>query len=177
MKKTRFNKKAFLVLFLLFAGFGLKAQIIPSLYTGIGTYTNLGGQVGIGTEVTWNRKVSACVAVGYSNMNFDMDGHIGAHPHRGFDFGLKYYIYKGLFAGVNYGLLDKTYTETETEGVYQVDNINAFKFTVGYRQEFYGILYAMPYIGLTSEDTLEKIKTKGWHPNLGLLLGISFDLP
>ena len=128
---------------ILFFGINLSlfSQITPSVYTGSGLGTNLGGLVGIGTEVRY-KCISANAAIGGSYFfgyeNFKLTGD---HPNLGFDVGVKCYVFKGLFVGVNYGVVDKHHYQTEETGVRKVEDVKAFSFTIGHKQNIYKGLY------------------------------------
>ena len=64
MKTISFNKRVLAtVVIALLCCFSAKAQITPSVYAGLGNYTNLGGMVGIGTEIQY-KFVSVNAAIG-----------------------------------------------------------------------------------------------------------------
>ena len=69
MKTISFNKRILAtVVIALLCCFSAKAQITPSVYAGLGNYTNLGGMVGIGTEIQY-KFVSVNAAIGYDGCN------------------------------------------------------------------------------------------------------------
>ena len=105
MKTISFNKRVLAtVVIALLCCFSAKAQITPSVYAGLGNYTNLGGMFGIGTEIQY-KFVSVNAAIGYDGCNqaFFHKGHyagmerVGDNPFIGFDVGVKCYFYKGFF--------------------------------------------------------------------------------
>ena len=110
MKTCRIKKVLLALALVLMGSYGAMAQIKPSVYVGCGNYTNLGGTVGIGTEIQY-KFVSVNAAIGYDHCNqtFSHKGYyagkerVGDNPFIGFDVGVKYYFYKGFFGGVNYG--------------------------------------------------------------------------
>lgn len=175
--KTCRMKKIFIALALILMGsFGAKAQINPSLYVGWGNYTNIGGTLGIGTELRY-KSFSVNAAVGMSSFRGVFEGLevVGNCPHWGFDVGAKYYVYKGLFAGVNYGVLGK-YRYMETQYRVRVRNLYGFSFTVGYKWHFHKGIYGMVYTGTTSSK-----KANNWlgdfggvEPRFGIQLGYDF---
>lgn len=169
-------KLFFALVLMLMGGYGAKAQITPSVYAGWGNYTNLGGTVGIGTELRYKFvSVNAAIGTAYYHGTFDGLEIVGGNPWLGFDFGLKGYIYKGLFAGVNYGVLGK-YRYMETQDRVRVRNLYGFSFTVGYKWHYYKGIFGMVYVGTTSSK-----KANNWlgefggiEPRLGIQLGYDF---
>ncbi len=153
------------------------AQITPSVYTGYGMGTNLGGLVGIGTEVRYKR-ISANAAIGGSYFTgYEHVKLIGDHPNLGFDVGIKCYVIKGLFAGVNYGLVDKHHRSTGEFKVRRVEDVMAFSFTIGYKQNIYKGLYGMGYLGFTDSKNINKPIILGKQmsmPRFGFILGWDF---
>ena len=155
---------------------GAMAQITPSLYVGIGNYTNLGGTMGIGTELKYKFvSVNAAIGTAYYHGTFDGLEIVGSNPWLGFDVGMKGYVYKGLFAGVNYGVLGK-YRYMETQGRVRVRNLYGFSFTAGYKWHYYKGIFGMVYVGTTSSK-----KANNWlgefggiEPRLGIQLGYDF---
>ena len=175
--KTRRIFKLFVALALVLLGsYGAKAQITPSVYVGVGNYTNLGGTIGIGTEIRY-KFISANAAIGTAYYNGIFDGLEieGGNPWFGYDFGLKGYIYKGLFAGVNYGVLGK-YRYMETQYRVRVRNLNGFSFTVGYKWHYYKGIYGMAYAGWTSSKDANNFlgDLGGYQPRMGITLGYDF---
>ena len=76
------------------------SQITPSIYAGLGMGTNLGGAVGIGTEIRY-KIVSFNCAIG--SWIDEFPSHTGAQSRFDYDLGLKLYSKYDLFLGVNYG--------------------------------------------------------------------------
>ena len=166
----------FALVLIMMGGYGAKAQITPSVYVGWGNYTNLGGTVGIGTEIRY-KYISANAAIGtaYNFGAFDGLETVGANPWLGFDVGLKGYVYKGLFAGVNYGVLGK-YRYMETQDRVRVRNLYGFSFTVGYKWNYYKGIYGMAYAGWTSNKDANNFlgDLGGYLPRMGITLGYDF---
>ena len=99
MKTCRIVKWLFAVALMLMVNYCAMAQIKPSVYAGIGNYTNLGGTFGIGTEIRYKFvSVNAAIGTAYYHGTFDGLEIVGGTPWLGFDFGVKGYVYKGLFA-------------------------------------------------------------------------------
>lgn len=184
--KTNNLKKRFLVIMataLLCCG-SAKAQITPSVYAGLGNYTNLGGMVGIGTEIQY-KFVSVNASIGYDGCNqvFSKKGYyagkerVGDNPFIGFDVGVKCYFYKGFFGGVNYGLLGKYCLEETAERV-RVDNFYDFSFTLGYKWHYYKGLYGMAWLGVTSNKDANQFvfifDSRSFIPRAGLIIGYEF---
>jgi hypothetical protein len=162
---------------ILFFGITLSvfSQITPSVYTGFGLGTNLGGLVGVGTEVRY-KCISANVAIGGSYFTSYKDAKlIGDHPNLGFDVGIKCYVIKGLFAGVNYGVVDKHHRLTDEIGVKRVEDVTAFSFTIGYKQSIYKGLYGMAYVGTTNKKEANIVLDR-YYPRFGIIFGYDFNL-
>ena len=169
-----------LVLVLILTGwYGAMAQIKPSVYAGWGNYTNLGGTVGIGTEIRYKFiSVNAAIGHEYCNGAFSKGTYknmepVGDNPFLGFDVGLKCYFIKGFFGGVNYGLLGK-HCLKETQERVKVDNFYGFSFTLGYKWDFFKGLYGTAYMGTTSSKEANQWFFGGAEPRLGLILGYNF---
>lgn len=178
MKTISFNKRFLVTLAIAFLFcFEAKAQIKPSVYAGWGNYTNLGGTVGIGTEIRY-KSFSANAAIGstFYNGAFKDVETIGDNPYLGFDVGLKCYFIKGFFGGVNYGLLGR-YRIAETQKRVKLENFYSFSFTLGYKWHFYKGLYGMTYLGTTSNKDANNWlgDFDGFEPRLGLTLGYEFN--
>ena len=157
--------------------YGALAQIEPSMYVGIGNYTNLGGTVGIGTELRY-KFISVNAAIGttyYPKKAFEGLEIVKGNPWLGFDVGLKGYVYKGLFAGVNYGVLGK-YRLMETQDRVRVRNLYGFSFTVGYKWHYYKGIFGTAYAGWTSSKDANNFlgDLGGYIPRVGITLGYDF---
>ena len=185
MKTISFNKRVLAtVVIALLCCFSAKAQITPSVYAGLGNYTNLGGMVGIGTEIQY-KFVSVNAAIWYDGCNqvFFHKGHyagkerVGDNPFMGFDVGVKCYFYKGFFGGVNYGLLGKYCLEETVERV-RVDNFYDFSFTLGYKWHCYQRFYGMAWLGVTSNKDANQFvfifDSKSFVPRVGLIIEYEF---
>ena len=177
MKTMNLKKRILITLSLAFLScFEAKAQITPSVYAGWGNYTNLGGTIGIGAEIRY-KFISANAAVGtvYNYGAFDGLEIVSGNPWLGFDVGLKCYVFKGLFAGVNYGVLGK-YRYMETQDRVRVRNLNGFSFTLGYKWNFYKGFYGLVYAGATSSKDANNFlgELGGKQPRFGILLGYDF---
>ena len=161
---------------MLMGGYGAMAQITPSVYAGVGNYTNLGGTMGIGTEIRY-KFISANAAIGtaYNYRAFDNLEIVSGNLWLGFDVGVKGYVYKGLFAGVNYGVLGK-YRYMETQDRVRVRNLYGFSFTVGYKWHYYKGIYGMAYAGWTSNKDANNFLCDlgGYLPRMGITLGYDF---
>ena len=176
MKTCRIVKWLFAVALMLMVNYSAMAQIKPSVYAGIGNYTNLGGTVGIGTEVRYKFiSVNAAIGTAFYLGTFENLEIVGSNPWFGFDFGVKGYIYKGLFAGVNYGVLGKT-RYMETQDRVRVGNLYGFSFTAGYKWNFYKGIYGMAYAGWTSNKDANNFfgDFGGYLPRMGITLGYDF---
>ena len=170
------KKILFAFALMLMSSYGAMAQIKPSVYAGWGNYTNLGGTVGIGTEVRYEfLSVNAAIGTAYYHGTFDGLEIVGGNPWIGFDFGVKGYVFKGLFAGVNYGVLGK-YRLMETQDRVRVRNLYGFSFTMGYKWHYYKGIYGMAYAGWTSSKDANNFLGDfgGYIPRVGITLGYDF---
>lgn len=174
MKTSRSNKKLFFALALMLMGcYGAKAQITPSVYLGVGGFTNLGGGIGVGTEVQYKCfSVNAALGAAYFRGSHEKE-YVGDNPYLGYDFGLKCYVYKGLFGGVNYGVLLKDHI-AEDQNVTRVENRNGFTFSLGYKLPFGNGFYGMAYVGMTSDKYANRFFNSVM-PRFGLIVGRSFS--
>lgn len=164
----------FALILLLMGGYGAMAQITPSVYLGVGGFTNLGGGIGVGTEVQY-KSISANAAIGaaYFRGSHEKE-YVGDNPYFGYDFGLKCYVYKGLFGGVNYGVLLKDHI-AESPDVTRVENRKGFTFSLGYKMPFQNSFYGLAYIGLTSDEYANRFFNSVM-PRIGLIIGRNFNL-
>ena len=146
------------------------AQITPSVYAGMGMFTNLGGAIGLGTEIRYGN-ISASLAGGLYDIHKMNHDCIGDNPYLGYDVGLKYYVYKGLYTGVNYGLVRKLFHSVESDhNLQRVEDIYAFTFSVGYKIPFYKGLYGTPYIGATTNKEANHFMGQ-FIPSVGFIIG------
>lgn len=160
----------------LFIGLQLNtfSQITPSIYTGIGMGTNLGGAVGIGTEIRY-KIVSFNCAIG--SWIDEFPSHTGAQSRLDYDLGLKLYSKYGLFLGTNYGIIGEALYTKDGQDIMHFEKTHGFSFTLGYRRNVYKNIFGMAYIGLTSnkkENTLAIFDDKSYIPRIGIILGYDF---
>lgn len=176
MKTSRLKRMFFALALVLLGCYGAKAQIIPSVYAGLGNYTNLGGTMGIGTEMRYkNFSANAALGTAFYHGTFENMEVVG-NPWLGFDVGVKYYVFKGFFGGVNYGVLGK-YRFAETQERVRVKDLYGFSFTLGYKWHFYKGIYGMTYLGATSNKNANCLLGDfgGFEPRFGILLGYEFN--
>ena len=165
-------KKMILIVALLCLQAAAYAQFTPSVYVGAGLFTNLGGPIGLGTEMRYGN-VSASLAGSYVPYDFSPPfRYVGDNPYFGYDVGVKYYAYKGLFAGVNYGLVGKQFhgVKIDDEQVLEVKDVYAFTFSAGYKIPFGKGFYGTPYIGTTTNWAANHLMGL-FYPNVGFLFG------
>ena len=148
------------------------SQINPSVYLGYGLGTNIGGIVGVGTEVKY-KMISLNAAVG--SWVDEFPEHTGAKSRFDYDFGIKAYSNIGVFIGVNYGLIGAAlYTKAGQQELH-FEKTRGFSFTLGFRHTIYKNLYGLGYMGLTSNKDENHIsifgENKGFLPRVGLILG------
>lgn len=168
-------KKKYLFFFLLVSLSSLTySQLKPSVYAGIGLGTNLGGTVGIGSEIKY-KFISFNAAVG--SWLGEFPEHTGDKSRLDYDFGIKVYPYKGLFLGVNYGLLGSALYSKQNQSLLHFEKTRGFSFTLGYKQSVYKNTFIMAYFGTTTnkmENTLNLGDNSGFLPRLGIILGYDF---
>jgi len=150
-----------IILCLFISLFGTKtfAQLKSSIYTGIGTVTNLGGIFGIGSEVKY-KSVSFSAAMGLE--------YILEHEYS-IDIGIKLYSKHNIFGGINFGYCKSPYP------IY--GPTNNFTFSLGYRRTIYKHLYGLGYLGATSDYWAFMPKEDRKHDlllRLGLIIGYEF---
>jgi len=161
------------------------AQLIPSIYIGCGTGTNIGGVFGIGSEIKY-KMVSLNVATGSmfgdDFLVFSSAPNIGSSLWFGYDFGVKLHSDLGAFFGVNYGIIgaSKYYTEKDlSQDFPQYESVNGFSFSLGYRHSIYKNFYGQYFIGLTSKKKYNYmdapiLDAKYIYPRIGLIMGYEF---
>jgi len=162
------------------------AQQTPSVYTGWGFGTNIGGELGIGSEIKY-KSVSFNLATGCmfgeDFLSYPPYSNIGSFLCFGYDFGVKLHSSFGMFFGVNYGIIgaSKYYDEkiSSSQNHPQYESVNGFSFTLGYRFSIYNNFYGLCFVGLTSNKKYNYIEipileAKYIFPRIGLILGYEF---
>jgi hypothetical protein len=166
--------------------------VSPSLYTGFGLGTNLGGLVGVGTEVQVGDYLSASVAVGTWPEAMRTEDLRGPSPFD-FDVGVKVYPFKTrnwVYAGLNYGVIEEEIISTSapfpsprsstgsapllTE-TNRLTKTRGFSFSLGARTPSWNRLYASTFLGVTANgdvNTLSVFDTDAFFPRFGLMIGI-----
>ena len=150
------------------------SQITPSIYAGLGMGTNLGGAVGIGTEIRY-KIVSFNCAIG--SWIDEFPSHTGAQSRFDYDLGLKLHSKYGLFLGANYGIIGEALYTKDEQDLMHFEKTHGFSFTIGYRRNIYKNIFGMAYIGLTSnkkENTLAIFENKSFIPRFGIIFGYDF---
>ena len=147
------------------------SQFNPSLYTGIGTCSNLGGVIGIGTEVKYKSlSLNAAVGTGHSLIY----GQFFTERDYAIDIGAKVYSKKNFFGGINYGYIETVSTDN---GWFSTKEYYGFSCSMGYRGAIHKRLYCMLYIGATSHYLAfmpNEYKEKYFIPRFGLIIGYDF---
>lgn len=150
------------------------SQVTPSVYAGIGMGTNLGGAVGIGSEIRY-KMVSFNCAIGTWVDEFPE--HTGAKSRFDYDVGLKLYSKYGLFVGTNYGIIGEALYTKNGQDMMHFEKTHGFSFTLGYRHEIYKNIFGLAYIGLTSskkENYIGIFDRNSFFPRLGIIFGYDF---
>ncbi|MGP1447899.1 MAG: hypothetical protein ACTTKO_10340 [Candidatus Limimorpha sp.] len=142
------------------------AQLTPSVYVGAGTGTNLGGNIGVGSEIRY-KMVSVNAAV-CPIWKLSKSHHPDSESPFGWDVGLKVYPVKGWFLGANYGVISEGSGSCEgcSDGELLFKKQWGFSFTTGYRWRFYKGLYGMGFVGVTDKKGINS-----FFPRFGLLIG------
>jgi hypothetical protein len=168
-----------IILFLTLVNANTIAQITPSVYTGIGTGTNLGGMVGIGGEIQY-KFFSLNAAVGIALDEQIPQSHTGDKSIFDYDFGIKLHSKIGIFGGVNYGLIDAVLSTKRGQDVLHLKKTHGFSYTVGYKHTIYKHIYGLTYLGLTSNKDANRMfppffDKRGFLPRMGLIIGYEFN--
>ncbi len=165
------------ILFLFFFAHSVSySQVRHSLYIGTGFNTNLGGEIGIGTELHF-KKVSFNLALGASLPKEDLSSVTGEQSRFDYDIGLKLHLFHNFHFGLNYGLIAaRLYTKGGQEKLHFEKN-HGFSYTVVYRQDFFKHFNWLIYFGITSkseENYWQVFRINGskkyFAPRLGFLL-------
>ena len=155
---------AMAVCLLLSANTKIISQIKSSLYMGVGTGTNLGGILGVGTEIKYDF-FSFSAAVGPT---------ILAEHDYNFDVGIKLYSKYNFFGGINYGFI-----KSDKEWLFNpnMKDYYGFTFSFGYRFTIYRHFYGMGYLGATSDYLTFMSEKEREHiliPRGGFIIGYEF---
>jgi len=159
-------------------------NIAPSIYFGFGNGTNIGGVIGIGTEVKFLKYFSANIAVGSIHPIFDRDVDKSKFD---FDIGVKFYPFNYFFIGVNYGFIEYEYIRKsdETGLIFDEDTesyeeTRGVSLTLGFRTPSYNNLYLSGYFGTTTDSDANCSDADGFldesicMPRMGIMLGYEF---
>ncbi|HQO10311.1 MAG TPA: hypothetical protein PLK90_09670 [Clostridiales bacterium] len=142
----------------------------PSAYLCFSNGTNAGGYYGAGSEVKLN-KFSVNCAIGIDKVGDD------DVIRSDFDLGLKFYLNKNFYLGVNYGFLLGYYDSDIALEDYK--EVRDFSFTLGFRTNVYHKFYISSFIGTTvnSKANEKRVLAGGTTytmPRIGIMLG--YDL-
>lgn len=156
----------------------------PSIYIGMGTGTNIGGAVGIGTEIKLYKYLSVNLAVGSLHTVLDVETKFSKFDY---DIGMKVYPVKYVFLGVNYGLIDyiydvriyytSSYLSEILPAIDHQEKVRGFSFTVGLRTPEFKHFYLSGFIGTTNKEEANSTDADGfldepvWMPRIGVLFG------
>ena len=153
------------------------SKMIPSVYIGAGTGTNIGGNVGLGAELQYHF-LSLNLAVGRWADEFP--AHTGASSPFDFDVGLKAYAPIGLYAGLNYGIINEEMYTTSFSDLLHFEKTHGFTFSLGYRHLIFSHLYGSGFIGITNDyhanyiDVFPFNEDPVFVPHFGFMLGWQF---
>jgi len=142
-----------LVSLLLLANSKSFSQVEASVYAGLGTWTNLGGPRGIGTEIKY-KTFSFSFATGGWIIMEDVEE---TKRLWNLDMGVKFYNPKqNFFLGINYGTIGRTATHVfydfyNKERTVEFKNYFRPSFSVGWKFTIYNRFYGMGYVGAASD--------------------------
>ena len=162
-------KKMILIMALLCLQAAAFAQFTPSVYAGVGTGTNVGGHIGVGSEIRY--KIVSVNAAVCPVWKLSKNHHPDSESPFGWDVGLKVYPIKGWFLGANYGVISEgsgTCIECSEEELLFKKQWG-FSFTTGYRWRFYKGLYGMGFVGMTDKKGINS-----FFPRFGFIVGWDF---
>ena len=166
-------KKAFIIVIVLLFSVNVFSQIIPSIYTGLSTGTNLGGEAGIGAEFRY-KFISVNIAMGMGIESFPENtmntGRFGV------DAGIKLYVVKGLFVGFNYGSISSYVNQIDVDQYY-FEKVYGFSYTLGYKQKILKKYFIQAFAGFSSDRDVNYVVfifDKVFVPRGGVLLGYKF---
>ncbi|HQO10309.1 MAG TPA: hypothetical protein PLK90_09680 [Clostridiales bacterium] len=156
-----------------------------SVYLGIANGTNTGGAIGIGTEVKIKNNFSFNIALG--SLHTVLEQEVSKSKFD-FDLGIKYYPIQYIYFGLNYGFIDYEYIRLidETGFVSNDDETSftktrGFSFTVGTRTPSFNNFYLSGYVGITSNEEVNRSDADGFlddkigMPRMGVMLGYILD--
>lgn len=151
--------------------------IVPSVYIGYGTGTNIGGELGIGTAVRIDECFSASAAVG--TWNDSWPAHTGAQSKFDYSVGLQYYPFrKSLFAGFNYGIISEALYTSGVDGGqvrYHFEKIRGVSFTIGAHVRIFRPAYVSAFLGITGDHSVNNFSLFGgeerFFPQFGVMFG------
>lgn len=157
----------------------LPAAAQPTLYTGLGLGTHLGGLVGVGVEVPVTPYAAANAAVGLTANPAEMrrDGIEGVPI--GFDAGVKVFPAGGSvrshrrvdpFVGLNYGVVNAWYGTAEGGGMTPLQTVYAVSYTLGARATVVRRVQLSAYVGATSKPEENRL-FDAFFPRMGVLVG------
>jgi len=145
---------------LLLANTKVFSQIEPSIYTGGGTFTHLGGFCGIGAEIKSN-PVAFSVAAGPG---------IVTKEALLYDVGVKLYTKRNFFGGINYSFVRGELSIFENNK----NTYYGFVVSLGYRFKICERFYGTGYLGAASDYLTfmpEENKKYAIMPRGGFMIG------
>ncbi len=176
-KPTPLLAGKYIFIFIIAIVTSISAQdLSSSVYIGVADGTNVGGLFGVGTELFLNEHFSANLAVGSIHTMLEKDVDESKFD---FDIGIKYYLLKYFFFGINYGFLDFHYSEIGSYKGYIIsfEKIRGFSFTMGARTPNYKSFYLSAFVGITGIEEVNYysiFEKKSFAPRIGILLGYCF---
>jgi hypothetical protein len=151
--------------------------IVPSVYLGYGTGTNIGGELGIGAAVRIDEYFSASAAVG--TWNDSWPAHTGAQSRFDYSVGLQYYPFRRvLFAGLSYGIVSEALYTSGVDGGqvrYHFEKIHGVSFSIGARVRLFRPVHGGAFLGITGNHSVNTFSLFGgeeqFFPQFGVMLG------
>jgi hypothetical protein len=150
-----------------------------SIYIGASLFTNTGGIYGIGTELKVTDRVTTSFAIGIPPSGSELP----ERKSRSFyDVGIKYYLTKKVFFGLNFGLISTEYWALGySDGIIieEYKETRGFSFTIGYKIPVYHEkFYVSMFTGVTNKKEANVYRffdDKHFIPRLGLLIGYNLQ--
>jgi len=175
MKEKNMRKFSFLIAIITMVSLSSAQNLTHSFYIGAANGTNVGGAVGVGVELFINRYISGSFAIGSIHPIFKEKVNKSKFD---LDIGLKLYLIKYLYFGINYGLIDYEYSDygyADGSNDVSYKKTRGFSFTIGGRTPSFKNFYLSGFLGMTDNDKvnhgLRIISDNTLIPRFGIILG------